>query len=936
MKQIRKVVLASASAMALSTPAWAQDEASADEASSEEIVVTGTLVRGVEPTGSKVIGINRSAVEATGASTVTQLLQTVPQFASFGGLQAPTGGGNSVTTNRPNLRNLQAANSNGSSTTLMMVDGHRIVGMGILQTSPDLDTIAPGAIERVEIVPDGGSAIYGADAVGGVLNFITRKTFDGIAVDGRFGFADNYQTWDANATIGKSWDGGGIYVSYNYSQHDPIYGIDRDWVRTFPTLSSAVAFPVTALTCPTPNIQILSGNTPSPNVYGLPLTPTAGAKLNQPNQCDLSDFVTIYPKERRHAVFASLTQDLSDSLSFELKGFFMDRTQRQGNGIFTSIQNVGTGSNQLNSPYRANYIINNAAESHRVSFGWGGVDAVRQEVHLRAWGVTPTFTAKFGDNWRARLMLNYGESDTLVHSPTFNTTALTEAIKAGLFNPYNPTDPATNNAAALAVISNWETFGQAKQSQLQARAILDGELFQLPGGGAKVAVGVEYMRETLRTQKGDVIPGAQNFAAPAQVVNGVTLIPAASAGLPIFRAGRNVKSVFGEIVAPILADAYGFKELTLSVSGRFDSYSDAGDTFNPKIGLTWKPVDYLRFRAQWGRSFAAPSLANAAKTDPASASWGSGQGFTALVNAAGIGVLTGLGYAAPTGANQNVLLIRGGSDNLKPQKAETWSVGGDLDPFPGARLSLTYWNIKFRDFIAQPGFSNPVNFFQNFQQSYVIIPSLDTAAATALIANALASTSSTSGTPCSPQPQCVYVVEFANTQNLGKFQQAGFDFSASYTTNTSFGSIDFNTGGTYILHRRQSVSATAPLIDQIPLGFSRLRLRTSLGAQIDKLRAQVVWNHTAGFSFTPTTVGVPGFYPDQSEYGAFDTVDLFFKYDFGGAGATKDLSLTLGVSNVFDADPPVRYLTQPTPSQNGYVNGSTVGRLVQLGFSKKF
>ena len=160
MQKIRGLIVAGVSLLAISSPALAQQaDSDSDQEAGHEIVVTGTLVRGVQPTGTQVIGVDRGAVEATGASTVTQLLQSVPQLGSFNAFQAPVGGGNTVTTNRPNLRNLAASNTNGSNSTLMLVDGHRVVGMGVTVTTPDLDTIAPGAIERVEIVPDGGSSI---------------------------------------------------------------------------------------------------------------------------------------------------------------------------------------------------------------------------------------------------------------------------------------------------------------------------------------------------------------------------------------------------------------------------------------------------------------------------------------------------------------------------------------------------------------------------------------------------------------------------------------------------------------------------------------------------------------------------------------------------------------------------------------------------------
>ena len=929
----KHIALLGASSLAYAAPAYCQDAAAPENASNDarsgDIVVTGTLIRGIEPTGTTVIGVDRSAVEASGATTITQLLQTVPQFGSFNTAQAPVGGGNTVTTNRPNLRDLASSNTNGASATLMLIDGHRVVGMGIQTTSPDLDAIAPGAIERVDVVPDGGSSIYGADAVGGVVNFITRKTFDGVSVDGRLGFADEYTSWDVNGTVGTTWTGGGVYVSYNYSEHDAIFGRDRDWVRQFPTQGAAFAVPVIGVECLTPNVQIVN----NPNIYGLPFTPSAAAKLNQPNQCDYSDFATVYPRERRHSAFASLTQELSDYLDFELKGFFMDRKQRAVTGYLRATKNIGTGPGQLNSPFRSQFIINSPTEAHRVSFGFGPEDANRQEVHLRTWGLTPSFTARLGGNWQARMLFNYGESTTTVHSPGLNNTALDNAIRAGLFNPYNP---SSSNTAALDAISNFEVFGQARQSQLQARAIVDGDLFDLPGGAVKIAVGGEYLRETLRTQKGNAIPGFQNQGFAGQSINGATIIPA-TARLPILKASRDVKSVFGEAVMPLLSDTAFFQELTLSASARYDEYSDFGDTFNPKFGVTWKPFDQLRIRGQWGKSFSAPSLANSADADPATATWSTGAIFNIFVSPSGINALRALGYPAPTAANSTILTLGGGSNELKPQTATTWSVGADLDPFQGARISATYWNIKFNDLIASPvgtAASNPANYFNQFLSSYVINPTQ------ADIQRLLSQASIVNGSPCSTdpalQPSCLYIIEFNTTQNLGKFHKEGIDFAVSYQTDLGFGSVDFVSAGTYLLTRKQSVSATAPLIDQILQGQSRLQMRTTLGTRIEGFRAQATWNHTAGYRFTPGNLGLAPFYPDQNRFDSFNTFDLFFKYDFAGEGAMKDLALTLSVNNVFDADPPVRYVGGSVPSQFGYANGSTIGRLVQVGFSKRF
>jgi iron complex outermembrane recepter protein len=918
--QTRSAVSAFALALSLaavSSPAFAQEADNADEPAADEIVVTGTLVRGAAPTGTTVIGVDREGIQSTGASTVTQLLQTVPQLQSFNSLQTPVGGTNSVTTNRPNLRNLPSSNLNGAASTLILVDGHRVVGMGIQTTSPDLDTIAPGAIERVDIVPDGGSSIYGADAVGGVINFITRRTFDGVGVDGRFGFADNYKTWDVNATVGKTWDGGGIYVSYNHSQHDALFGRDLDYVRQFPTRTPAINADVAGIDCRVPNVQ-QAGN---PNIYGLPFSPNAAAKLNLPNQCDYSDDATVYPVERRHSVFASLVHDLSDSLSFELKGFFTDRRQRSSQGAYHTNKTVSAP---------AQFAIGTPGESQRVSFAWGPTEAAGQTVHLQSWGITPTFIAKLGGGWQVRALMNYGESTTTAHQRIFNDTALNNAISAGLFNVYAP---ESSNPAALAAIANWETFGQAKQSQLQARVIADGSLFDLPGGAVKVAIGAEYLRETLRTQKGNAVPGFQTSGFAGQSIGIATIIPAVNR-LPIFHADRDVKSVFGEVVAPLLSDVGGFQELTFSASARYDEYSDFGDTFNPKFGVTWKPFDQLRIRGQWGKSFSAPSLANSADADPSAANWNSGFVFGIFVPASAYSTLAGLGYAPPVSGNSNILTVSGGSNSLKPQTAQTWSVGADLDPVPGARLSATYWNVKYEDLIASPlgtAAGNPTQFLSQFLTSYKVNPTQ------ADINAALASATIVNNSPCTPQPTCLYMIGYYGTQNLGKFHQDGIDFALTYNADTSFGSIDASWAGTYILNRKQSIAAAAPLIDQIPAGFSRLSWRTQLGANIGQLRAQAAWNHTHGYDFTPGNAALAGFYPAQNHIGSFNTVDLFFKYDFDGEGVMKDLALTLNVNNLLDTDPPVRYIGGgATPAAFGYANGLTIGRLIQVGFSKKF
>jgi iron complex outermembrane receptor protein len=154
-------------------------------------VVTGTLIRGAGPVGSYEITAGPETIEAQGAVTANDLLSTIPQVSNLfntvpGSLLniAP----NQIQVVTPNLRNL-TPQTGSSSSTLVLIDGHRIAGVGVTQSAVDPDVIPTGAIERVEIVVDGGSATYGTDAVGGVVNFITRKRYDGLQVDAHYGDA---------------------------------------------------------------------------------------------------------------------------------------------------------------------------------------------------------------------------------------------------------------------------------------------------------------------------------------------------------------------------------------------------------------------------------------------------------------------------------------------------------------------------------------------------------------------------------------------------------------------------------------------------------------------------------------------------------------------------------------------------------------------------
>ena len=885
----------------------------------EEIVVTGTLLRGEKPTGVEVIGMSLEEVQATGATSATQLLQSIPQFGSFNNLQSPVGAFNNVTTNRPNLRNLPGFQTAGSSTTLTLFDGHRIVGMGVSSTTPDPDIVPPGALQRLEIVPDGGSAIYGSDAVAGVVNFITRRDVEGVEIDLRDGFADDYDTFDGSISAGHKWENASAYISYNHSQHSQLKGEDRDYVKFYPTMLEGVPFQVTGITCNPGNLQPTSG------AFGpiYALGDQSNLVPNTANQCDPTDEVSYYPKEDRDSLLFGGAYDFSDRLRLDVRGFYMERDVRSSLGPNVATQYLGPPGLPIegltSTPYYSDYAVEGGF-AHKVDAAFGPSN--QQKLDMDAWGVFPTLAFDLGNGWQVRTLASYGESSTTNHVQAYNMAVLPVGTESGLLNPYDL--EGGSNPQAYAALLNSETYGKTEQSLFDGSVIADGALFSIPGGEVKLAVGGEYAHEQFETRNGVLAArGTETTGYPGLVIDGTELI-APQAPLPKVHQDRNVSSLFSELVIPIVGvdnALPGVQEVTLAASGRYDDYSDFGSTFNPKFGLTYRPVEWVSLRGSWGESFVAPSLADDELSVPGSSNYANISFLYPPEELQG-------GNPYPDVApGQYVVVVLGNAPDIEPQHATTKSFGIDIQP-PGVEnldLNLTWWKIEYQDLIAIPDFTNAPVFWSAFGDFATVNP-------TQAQLDALGASTSIVGN-CGPSPECVYAIMDARKNNTGDFKVDGLDFGATYVYDTGFGQIDFSLNTTYELNREQTGAPGAPYVNLLSANVSRFQGSATIGTQYHQLRAEITLFHTGGYDVDPPV----GINDSQGSVDAYDVVNLFFKYDVDGAGLLENLALTLNVSNVFDEDPP-EYQVQNTltPSASGYANGRSIGRLVQLGVSKRF
>lgn len=857
----------------------------------DEVIVTGTFIRGIAPGGSQTLSISAADAVAAGAASTSQLLANIPQDNSFAGRPANGAFGSTLSVNRPTLRYLGGQSAGGSS-TLLLVDGHRLPGMGVRQTTPDLDAIAPGAIESVEIVTDGGSSTYGADAVGGVMNFVTRKRFDGAEIKGRYGLADDYWMWDTSATVGKEWDRGSAWISYNFAEHDELYGSERDFAQR---RDWELGAPLD-LTCQPGNAVI--GST----IYSLPSMAIGGG-----NRCDIGDAKNIFPKERRHSVFAALNLDVTDAITADVRAFYMNRDNRWDNGPFTAsvtlspVSTVSFGGQTFTfpNPYYQNTGDANAGRPQSVSFDFSPVFGPHTylRTELETWGVSPTLTAELGGDWQLRLLLNYGEGTSESVGPTLDNLALATAAFLGQFDPYNLAAPV--NASTLARMATFTDYGKGVNKLYNARLVADGALFSLPGGNVRLALGAEGMREEYEVELGQV--------------------PASSlANLPTYEDERRTKAAFAELSIPVVGvgnRATGVHSLTLSAAGRYDDYSDFGDTFNPKLGLTYEPVEWIALRGTWGKSFQAPSLSDGDRANPAQ------------INSLPAVIFPAPGVPALPGQVQ--IFLAGGGSDLEPQRATTWSIGTDIAPpaIDGLSFNLNYYKVEFEGRISLPPVFNPSLFYSQFPDNYKLYSEAGGITAADIQEHAALATNPEQIAPYIANPSLVYSIGDARNANLSSVITSGLDFGVLYDRLTGFGSVFGSISGNYLLTYEEQASSTAPLNDNIDL-VARLRVATTIGARLGNLLAQATWQHSGGFDVTPTASNL-----NQSRIGSFNPINLFLKYDVVGAGQLNGVSVTLNVDNVFDKDPP---LYRGTLNQtDGYV-GFTLGRLVQLGIVKEF
>lgn len=890
-----RLVLCGASLLALalstSAPAWAQasDVTGAAEAAKpqsdndgnapeqvSEIVVTGSSIRGVPPTGSNLISVSREDIRTIGANTTPDLLASVPQLNSFN--TAPRAANGGAGAFAPGLRSLPA------SATLPLMNGHRLVAGGTNQTNPDFPFIPELAIERVEIVADGASAIYGSDAVAGVVNFITRQRYSGVDTSVRYGVADDYHTFSASGLVGHNWDRGSVVAAYQYAENGNIVGADRDYRIT--DLRPYGGVDTRTTVCPAANVRV--DTTAYAVNYAAP-----GLAPNTTNSCDNGAVTDLVPKSRLHSAYLPARQDLSDHVTLWGELLYSDRKD-----TVRAPPPPGAGASGgvilYNLPGFANPFFKtppgSGATTEFVQFRTDnlyGADHINNVFRVQAGNSSAGVDAKLPSDLKLSVYGTYDWATNDTYLPAINPAALDAAAlgttTATALDPFgNGTSPEV-----AAKITDYAGDLVIHQRTYLGAAKLDGPLAELPGGQLKFALGAEYRRETFQ-QRG--------IYGGSQVPEDLT---------------RNIGSLYGELFVPIVGEgnqAALVRSLALSVSGRYDHYSDFGSTTNPKIGVNWDPVHGLTLRGTYGRSFRAPGLRDVGATVGAY-----------YYNAAAI---AGSTFRDPTrGAAQvDTIFLLGGNRGLQPEEARTYSFGADLHPasLPNFHGSVTFYDIRYTNVIGTPGgaiaFTDPT--FASVIYRNPTAAQLNSLLGIAVPVNFVPGALPTIGN----------LLDFRQG-NFGVRKTNGLDFDLGYRQPTSFGALYAGLAGNYIFKFETQLSPTAPVSDSLKLGVPKATLRGTLGAQVGQFNAVAFVNYrdgVTGLYATPT---------GSAEYSAkaYTTVDLRFSMKLPYGGLAKGTELGLQVNDLFDQDPP--FFPQAEGIGGAY---NPIGRYVALNLRKSF
>ncbi|MDB6127948.1 MAG: TonB-dependent receptor [Verrucomicrobia bacterium] len=854
--------------------------------------VTGSRIKRMDTeTPSPVIVLSREALASTGFSSVDDALRALPM--NNGTAIVPEGSGNGFAsgTSTINLRGL------GNNNTLVLINGRRAVPSGAgafngFQSVVDLRQIPIGAVDSIEILKDGASAIYGSDAVAGVINIKLRRNYTGVGIDLSFGNTFGTDSFERKAYLiaGASSEKTDIVIQADMSHRNAIKDADLSFSRTAdlradrtstaqleadPTGNfvtgydgrSSGSFPARFFIPGTATVRGFLTPTTDPN----PASAAAASRATGVGYYDFQQDTYQRPEDDSRGMSMFIHHQFSDNLYGFAELFFrrVEALNAAAPSPFTTTDK-GDGTNgRLVVP----------ADNPYNPYGTRYFGAAGQSIELSTYRLVnagPRFRDTTSDyprllfglggklpkdwTWEAAYMFAQGSFTDTAPGTSFDS-AIQQALKGLTIsgqklyaNPFGPEDPR---------VTDFYSGNNPTKTSFTADlydASISGELFTLPAGAVGIALGTEFRKETildvrtLENETGNVVGGSEGFG---------------------FSGKRNVTSFYAEVKIPIL------RELELQLAGRYEEYSDFGSTTKPKIALGYKPTPWLMLRASYSQSFKAPDLA--------------------FLYSRGSVSFTGSQAVDPRRPDQpanQLKTIGRGNPGLQPETADTYYAGVVIEvpkgPLKGLSFDIGYFRFEQKNLITRDGAAFTLTNELHLPAGRVVRKPLTPAEVAAGFT--------------------VGILDYVATDwfNANSGLNDGWDFGVAYAYKTaSLGQFRLGLNATYTAN------------------FERTNL-DSLGAvtllDLDGNDPNALWHGSGTLSWQKgnwaSSVFVHwdgGFIPGQLGVPEFPMADQWRvdpQVSYNGIFGTK---VTVGVRNVFNRAPP-KYLDLGT----GYYAGVSV------------
>ncbi|MFM2082935.1 MAG: hypothetical protein RL380_1626 [Verrucomicrobiota bacterium] len=853
------------------------------------VVVTGSMISTSESVPiAPVIAITAEDIAKQGAATLSEVIKRLPQ--NRGSLDEKFQNGFAPGSAEVSLRGL------GAKYTLVLLNGHRVApygyGQGISDAFADLNSLPSSAIERIEVLPEGASSIYGSDAIAGVVNIILKKDFQGTELDARWGNTFKNDMFEQNYSITSGFSDKkkktSVMVNVEYYHRDSLGLKDRAISHTADQRANA-------------SDDFSSSLGPNPGYFYAPgggsfvFSPVLGDNVDTPfaitpggtrspgdrgNDFDYNRYLNVTPEAQRYGALIIAQHRLSDNVELNLE---MDYHNSWSRNIAAPTPIAGDSPPNLYGDPDGNLFVVPAQNPYNIL----GTDLTFHrrlletgpridDVTSDTFRIVPGVNFHLANEWEAVASLNFNTEET--RSKGYNYLNA-DAVYAAL----NSTDPATalnlfapatnyapglaNNPALIESLkANPRRTGQS--TLIMAEVNANGPLFQLPAGKLRMAVGGDGRHESF---KDDSDP----LTLSERIV---------SSGLTQGKGHRDVGAIYTEFVIPIVGTDNarpGIRALEFDVSARFDQYSDFGNTVNPKFALKFSPHDDLVFRASYGTGFRAPSLRELYL--------GNSTSFESFKD-------PDPDLVAPpdyTNFVHEYRVLIGGDPELEAETSQNWAASVLYEPkfVPGLSLNFGWGRILAK---------KPISSFSGefIAANY---PSLT-----------------------ARNPVTGIITSVTNFwANFDSSEVEYTDMSAAYELPTSWGTFTFSSAFSWLYSSKLDGNEQAGSYNNPEWSGNG-----SIFWNYRRFTGGVSLNWIGAFDQNSEYTPAAGSQYTRWDVADYITMDLQATYEF-----PKDVTLTLGVRNVMDANPP-----HSASESEGYSLSyhDPVGRNWYLAVSKKF